>query len=104
MATAIRRDAAILVRDIEGEIVVLDRRSDRVHQFNVTASFIWKRLHEGVVPEAIVAELISRFDVSDAAARQDLEAFLGVLGSLDLLEYGPRATILFHGAARSEEF
>lgn len=86
MATAIRRDPSILVREIEGEILILDRRTERVHQFNGTGSFIWKRFDEGLAPEAIVAALVREFDVSGEVAQQDLEAFLTVLGSLDLLE------------------
>lgn len=103
MATAIRRDASIIVRELGGETLVLDRRSDRVHQFNRSGSFIWKRLHEGLAPEAIAAALVREFDVSDAVARHDLEAFIGVLGSLDLLEGGPHADILPPGPAGSEE-
>jgi hypothetical protein len=103
VATAIRRDASIIVRELEGEMLVLDRRTDRVHQFNRSGSFIWKRLHEGQAPEAIAAALVGEFDVSDAVARQDLEAFLDVLGSLDLLEGGRHADILPPGPVRSEE-
>ena len=54
MATAIRRDASILVRDIQGEVLVLDRRTDRVHHFNPTGSLIWRHLDQGSAPEAMV--------------------------------------------------
>jgi hypothetical protein len=86
VGVAIRNDASILVRELDGEIVVLDRRSNRLHQFNGTASFIFKRCGEGLAPPAVAAALAREFEVSDELAQRDVHAFLGVLGDLDLLE------------------
>jgi len=91
---AIRSDASILVREIDGEILVLDRRTNRLHQFNGTASFIFKRCGEGVAPPALAAALVREFEVSDELAQQDIHAFLGVLGDLDLLEASPGRSFL----------
>ena len=91
MATEIRCDASIRVRDIQGEVLVLDRRTDRVHHFNPTGSLIWRHLEQGSAPEAIVADLVRNFEVSSELAEQDLASFLRVLRDLDLLlPYAPR--------------
>lgn len=86
MEVAIRNDASITVREIDGEILVLDRRCNRLHQFNGTASFIFKRCGEGLAPPAVAAALVREFEVNDELAQQDVYAFLAVLGELDLLE------------------
>ena len=88
MVTAVRRDASITVREIEGEVLVLDRRSNRVHQFNGTASFIWRHCAEGLPAEAIAQALVREFEVSEEVARRDVEDFLRQLGGLGLLEDG----------------
>lgn len=54
MATEIRCDASIRVRDIPGEVLVLDRRNDRVHQLHPTSRLIWRPLDQGSAPEAMV--------------------------------------------------
>jgi len=46
MATEIRCDASIRVRDIPGEVLVLDRRNDRVHQLHPTSRLIWRHLDQ----------------------------------------------------------
>jgi hypothetical protein len=86
MRTAVRRDPSLTVREIEGEVLVLDRRSNRVHQFNGTASFIWRRCAEGLPAEAIAEALAREYEVSDEVARRDVGAFLEHLGGLGLLE------------------
>ena len=86
MDVGIRHDASITVREIDGDIVVLDRRSNRLHQFNGTASFILKCCGDGLGPSAVAAALVREFEVTDELARQDVDAFLEVLGNLDLLE------------------
>ena len=88
MAVVIRSDDSITVREVDGEILVLDLRSNQVHQFNQTASFIWKRCGAGLAPEAIAEALAAEFEVDDDTARRDVEDTLFRLGSIDLLEIG----------------
>lgn len=86
MGVSIRRDESITVREIDGEILVLDMRSNQVHQLNRTASFIWNRCGEGLMPEAIAAALVREFEVDDETARRDVEETLYKLRSVKLLE------------------
>jgi hypothetical protein len=93
VGVAIRNDVSIIVREIDGEILVLDRRSNRLHQFNGTASFIFKRCGEGLPAPALAAALVREFEVTDELAERDVHAFLGVLGALDLLEARPGTSL-----------
>ena len=65
MSISIRIDDTVLVREFDGEIVILDTRSNRVHQLNRTAALIWKRCREPTTPEAITAALTAEFEVDE---------------------------------------
>lgn len=88
MTEKIRSDESITIREVGGEVLVLDLRSNRVHQLNQTASFIWHRCSEGLTPDAIAAALAAGFDVDDERARRDVEDTLFRLRGFDLLENG----------------
>ena len=59
MDTAIRRDESVMVREIDGEIVVLDTRSSQVHQLNRTASFIWRMCAQASTPQAMASHSLA---------------------------------------------
>ena len=89
MVASVRHDESVTVREVDGEILVLDLRSNQVHQFNPTASFIWKRCAEGQTSQAIAAALAGEFEVDEETARRDVEETLGRFLSLNLLvEFG----------------
>jgi hypothetical protein len=88
VAVVIRSDDSITVREVDGEILVLDLRSNQVHQFNQTASFIWKCCGQGMAPDVIAAALAAEFDVDGETARRDVEDTLFRLRTIDLLEIG----------------
>jgi hypothetical protein len=73
-------------REIEGEIVALDRRSSTYLSVNRTGAALWARLREGSTRDELVAELKSAFGVDDEVAGRDLDAFLEALRERDLLE------------------
>lgn len=53
---------------------------------DATAAEIWKGIEEQHTEEEILQRILSRFDVSETVARQDLEEFLQELRRADLLE------------------
>jgi len=75
----------IQVRDLDGEIVALDTRSNRIHQLNGVASLIWRLATEGGSPEAIVEAVVSRHDVERDVASKDVGETLERMRSLGLL-------------------
>lgn len=80
-----QRNDAIAVREVDGELLVLDRASDQVHQLNRTASMIWRMAHEGAAPQATAAALAAEFDIDEASALADVERTLASLQDLSLL-------------------
>ena len=84
-----RRHDAVMVREIDGELVPLDTRSNRVHQLNRTASVIWRMAeNEGAATEQIAAALVLEFAVTYETAMNDVVETLTMLRSLDLLASG----------------
>lgn len=77
---------ALTMREVDGEVLLLDGRTNRIHQLNRTASFIWKRCADGDAdPQGIAAALVAEFDVEEAAALHDVQDALSKLRALDLL-------------------
>ena len=76
---------SMVVREVDGELLVLDTRANRIHQLNSTASLIWRRLREGREPDAIAAELAVEFDVDAVTALRDVTETLSQFRALELL-------------------
>ena len=48
--------ADLSTRIVEGEVVILDKRTGRIHQLNSTASFVWNRLDDRTTLAAIASK------------------------------------------------
>jgi hypothetical protein len=81
-------DSGLTMREIDGELVVLDTQSNRVHQLNRTASFVWRRSEGGDTPQAIASALAAEFDVGAQEALDDVVETLRKLRFLKLLVSG----------------
>lgn len=44
MKTLLHRNPSVIVRELDGEIFILDERDKRIHHLNITASAIWRFL------------------------------------------------------------
>jgi hypothetical protein len=71
---------------VDGEVVVLDRRSDLIHQLNPTASYIWDRCDGQSTVAEIANQLAAAFDVDAKTAIQDVATTIMQLQSRGLLE------------------
>lgn len=76
----------MVVREVDGEVLVLDTRSNRIHQLNATASLIWRGCREGREPARIASELAVKFDVDEETALRDVHETMSKLRALELLE------------------
>ena len=85
MATLRRRLGAVMVREVDNEVLLLDTESDRIHQLNGIASFIWRWCDEARSPEEIAALVASEFDVDKDVALRDVIETLARLRALNLL-------------------
>ena len=81
-----RRKDGLLVREVDGEVLVLDVEADRIHQLNASASFIW-RLHErGADAPEIASALAIEFDLDKHKAYTDVKAALEQFRALKLID------------------
>jgi PqqD family protein of HPr-rel-A system len=80
-----RRREGIMVREVVGDMLLLDSESGEIHQLNETATFIWRNCEEAPTAERLAAMLASEFDVAHDVAARDVEDALGRLRALNLL-------------------
>lgn len=80
-----RHRPGLSVRLVDGEVVILDREAERIHQLNSTASFVWNRIGVEGDLVSIAQELSRRFDVEQGAALEDVRRIVETLRGLDLL-------------------
>lgn len=80
------RDDSIEWREVEGEIVALDRAAREYIAVTGSGAVLWPLLVAGTTPSALAEALAARFDVSPATADRDVERFVASLEARDLLE------------------
>ncbi|MFN2308584.1 MAG: PqqD family protein [Gammaproteobacteria bacterium] len=76
----------LLVREVEGETVVLNRADGHIHTLNHTASLIWHALDGKRSIEDIVRLLVEGFAVDHATAQTDVTEAINNLKNLNLLQ------------------
>ena len=81
-----RRAVAAETLLLDDEALLLDPRTDRIHQLNPQASVIWSVLDgEGTVGD-LVDDLADAFAVSPDVVRDDVHRLVEQLAAFDLLE------------------
>ena len=76
----------IIVREVNGETVILDRSTGLLHTLNATASFVWHRLGGRQTVQDIAQALSRRFDVDIAVAEKDVAAVIARMREQQLLQ------------------
>lgn len=76
----------LLVRVIDGEVVILDRANEKIHQLNLTASTVWNKLCRLKDPVRVAEELSREADISLERATEDVTALIEQLESAGLFE------------------
>lgn len=94
-----RRRLDLNVRVIDGATVVLDRRENRVHQLNESATFIWDLCNGEHAPAEIAQQLSLAYGLDATTAQRDVARVLRQLRRLGLLDGGQA----FAGIARREQ-
>jgi len=80
-----KRLDAVMVREVDPELLLLDTESDQIHQLNQTASFIWRRCEEVGSVEELAALVAAEFDVGQDAILKDVIEMLDKLRALNLV-------------------
>ncbi len=53
---------------------------------NETGAFIWRQLEKDTTPEAILQNMLEEYEVTEAQAKEDLDAFIQKLREAELLQ------------------
>ena len=80
------RGDALEWRKAEGEILVLDVNASEYLTLNPTGARVWEALAAGTTRSELVRLLVEAFQVDDATAEADLDAFLAGLRERGLLD------------------
>jgi putative nucleotidyltransferase-like protein/coenzyme PQQ synthesis protein D (PqqD) len=81
-----KRRSGLRVRAVDGDMVILDRQRQLVHQINQTARFIWDRCDGQHTTLHIARELAQAFDVDPLSAQKDVATAVRRLESVGLVE------------------
>jgi hypothetical protein len=84
-----QRRGGITAQEMGDELLLLDTLSDRVHQLNRTASFIYKLCAKPITEEGIADALVQEFDVAKDVALVDAARALQTLKEQSLIEAAP---------------
>lgn len=79
------RDDDLVLREIDGETVVLDLVSSTYFASNRSGTFLLQLLRTERDREALIVELAREFDLSVDEATADTDAFVALLREQDLL-------------------
>ena len=85
MAFLCRRRPGVMVRDLDGDVLILDTEANRIHQLNPTASYIWRHVDEARIPEQLAGLLAEAFDVEEQLALVDVLETLRRFQALNLV-------------------
>lgn len=74
------------IREIDGETIILDRHSEKIHQLNVTASYIWNLCDGATSIEDIIKAVAEHFGMPIADIEQEVRRCILQLQDLGLVE------------------
>ena len=82
------RPDAVSWREVDGEIVALDRRSGDYLAISPTGAGLWAQLVEGATEAHLADELAARYDLDRARAERDVAVFIEALEARGLVVRG----------------
>ena len=81
----LKRRTGVQSRLVEGELIVLDREHDLIHQLNMTATFIWEHCDGQQSAAEIANALCENFEIDEATAIKEVIETLERLQNLQLI-------------------
>ena len=76
----------VLFRELLGEAVLLDLRSQRYYGLDAIGTKLWHLISDKGEIESVVHVMLEEYDVEEARLRRDLDAFLRQLAEVGLVE------------------
>ncbi len=81
----------VLFRELAGEAVLLDLKSQRYFGLDEVGTRIWQLLAEHRTTGPVLAAMIAEYDAEPAVLAADLETFLARLEAAELIHLSPTA-------------
>jgi methyltransferase-like protein len=66
----------LIAQSVDGELLILNREQEKIHQLNPVASFIWNNLDGQTTKEQILMAITEKYEVDQGVANHDLESLL----------------------------
>jgi ornithine carbamoyltransferase len=82
----IRFPETLFAQEVDGEMVLLDMRSENYYGLDAVATDIWRLLQEERNLEETVEALLEIYEVEESQLRRDLETFVSGLVEQGLAE------------------
>jgi Coenzyme PQQ synthesis protein D (PqqD) len=79
------KDDCLMWREIEDEVIVLDKRTWTYMGINGSGALLFKEIAESTTLGSLVARLKEHFGISESIAQRDVEAFVVMMESHELL-------------------
>jgi hypothetical protein len=74
----ITRSSGVYAKEIDGQIVILEKNKEYIRKLNKTASFLWEQLTKPKTIDQLTAALIKKFKVNQEQANQDVANWVKV--------------------------
>ncbi len=91
LAREARISPEVLFRELAGEGVLLDLKSQRYFGLDPVGTRIWQLLDEQRQTDDVLQAMLEEFDVEEGRLRKDLDAFFHRLTDAGLIELLPQA-------------
>jgi hypothetical protein len=76
----------VLARELDGEMVVFEPRSNRCYGLEAVAARVWALMREPTTVERLEQAIVGEYDVAPDRCQRDVRDFLGVLLERGLIE------------------
>ena len=78
---------ALVSRNVDEEVLIVDQERDKIHQLNLSAAFIWNQCDGHNSVAEIVTRTSENFDIDVKQVTKDVDDTLGNLIELDLIKF-----------------
>lgn len=78
---------ALVSREVDDELLIVDQSNGKIHQLNLSAAFIWMLCDGNNSVEEIVTRAFEKFDIEEYQVRKDVNSTLANLIELNLIEF-----------------
>jgi hypothetical protein len=72
-------------REVDGEVIVLDKRTWTYMGINGSGAVLWKKIAQGADPTVLVECLSETYEIDEQTAARDVDAFLAMMKTHDFL-------------------